>query len=315
MDFRKEFKIEPFDLSITYKDRLFFLGSCFAENISTYFENYKFQVSKNPFGIIYSPSAIERIIEIAIDQTDLPEKNSFKHNDLWSSFDSHSSLSHHDKDNHIQNLRNARLRTRDALQSSQVIFISLGTAWVYKDKVSQNYVANCHKLPQRNFHKELLNLETTTSILKRIIDKISALNKDIKIVFTLSPVRHLKDGFIENQQSKSILHLAIQESLSVGKNVFYFPSYEILLDDLRDYRFYASDFLHPNELALNYIWDKLIIAFFDEGTTRDLIKVEKIKKRLAHRFFNPESKDSQSFKRKTEQQIEELIKHYPHIKF
>lgn len=315
MNFRKEFKLEPSDLNIKYKDKLFFLGSCFAENISTYFENYKFQVSKNPFGIIYNPLAVERIIEIASAKIYKPHENSFEHNDLWSSFDAHSSLSNPDKEKHLQNLRNARLKTKHALVSSQVIFVSLGTAWIYKHLASQNYVANCHKLPQKQFHKQLLDLGTCTSVLKRIIKKIIALNEDVKIVFTLSPVRHLKDGFIENQQSKSTLHLAIQKSCSFNDNVFYFPSYEILLDDLRDYRFYTSDFLHPNELALDYIWEKLNVAFFEEKTSQDLIKVDKIKKRLAHRFFNPASKDSQRFKTKTQQQIEELNKYYPHIKF
>ena len=315
MDFRKEFKVKPSELKITYDDKLFFLGSCFAENISTYFEDYKFQVSKNPFGIIYNPNAIERIIDIATEQTYNPQDNCFEHNGLWSNFDVHSSLSSPDKEQHVDNLIKARSNTKEALVCSRVVFISLGTAWLYKHIASQNYVANCHKLPQKHFQKELLDLETTASVLKRTIEKILMLNREAKIVFTLSPVRHLRDGFIENQQSKSTLHLAIQQSLSLSNNIFYFPSYEILLDDLRDYRFYASDFIHPNKLALDYIWEKISTAFFDEKTAQNLARVDKIKKRLSHRFFNSESKESQSFKAKTQIQIGELNKQYPNIKF
>jgi len=315
MDFRKEFNIKSSDLKITYNDKLFFIGSCFAENISVYFEDYKFQVSKNPFGIIYNPKAIERIIEIATGHTYNPEENCFEHNDQWSSFDAHSSLSSPKKEMHFNNLKKARSETNKALVSAQFIFISLGTAWLYKHVSSNKYVANCHKLPQKQFKKELLDLETATSALNNIVKNILMLNKEAKIVFTLSPVRHLRDGFVENQQSKSTLHLAIQQCLNQNKSAFYFPSYELLLDDLRDYRFYASDFLHPNKLALDYIWEKISIAFFDEKTSQNLAKVDKIKKRLSHRFFNSESKDSQNFKAQTQLQIEELNEDYPHIKF
>ena len=315
MNFKTSIEITPYPFHISYHDNLLFLGSCFAENISAYFEELKFGVAKNPFGILYHPKAILKSIQISLEQNDNMLRDSFEYNGVWSNFHTHSDLSAISKREHIAMLEQAQSDLRHALKSSDIVFISLGTAWVYKHLGSQQTVANCHKLPQKEFQKELLDPETTATVLGHIVGEISKINPTVKLIFTLSPVRHLKDGFVENQMSKSVLHLSIQDVVKANTNVFYFPSYEILLDDLRDYRYYTSDFVHPNSLALDYIWEKLKSAFFDAKTLHTLKTVLAINKRLAHRFFNPEHPDNILFQQKTKEMISDVQKKHPHIKF
>lgn len=315
MEFKTTFHLEESDFKISHDDKLFFLGSCFAENMSIYFNRFRFQVETNPFGIFYHPLAIERLLDIALDENYNPSEFSFEYQNTWSNFDAHSSLSGSSEQQLISNLNTSKLKAEQALKTSDVIFISLGTAWVYKHKAKNKVVANCHKLPQNHFEKQRLDISIVVVTLENIITKITSLNPEAKIIFTLSPVRHLKDGFIENQLSKSTLHLAIQDSIGDFQQAYYFPSYEILLDDLRDYRFYASDFVHPNTLALDYIWEKLKDTYFDNQTLQTLAQVDKINKRLSHRFFNPGSIESQRFKEKTDELIFQLNQDYPYMKF
>lgn len=315
MKFKTTFDPKPFPFNVGYNDKLLFLGSCFAENISAYFERFKFQVVKNPFGILYNPNAIFKSIDLSIHSEIPITESSFEFNGIWSNYNTHSILSSVSKAEHFLKLEKAKSDLSKALKESNFIFISLGTAWAYKHISSKEFVANCHKLPQNHFKKELFDVETVNSILKKIIDNISTLKPDAKIIFTLSPVRHLKDGFVENQMSKSTLHLAIQHMVKNHEQAFYFPSYELLLDDLRDYRFYDSDFVHPNLIALDYIWTKIENLFFDDNTLQLMDKVDKINKRLAHRFFNPEHPEANDFQNKTENLILQVMQIFPFIKF
>ena len=306
MDFRTELKLKHYDFKISLHDRLFFLGSCFAENMGCYFDGYKFKSTINPFGILYHPLAVKKSVKIALDQSFNPLESAFYFNRVWSHFDAHSKLSSPDKNDLINALQQAKLKTNNNIKNANVIFITLGTAWVYRHIESNQIVANCHKLPQQNFVKELLSLEEIQKALSDTLNQILKVNPDVKIVFTVSPVRHLKDGFVNNQISKSTLHLGIQNILKKFNQVVYFPSYELLLDDLRDYRFYKNDSVHPSDLALDYIWSKLSDAFFDDMTKSTLVEVEKINKRLNHRFFDSESDAAKEFKQKTQKLIQEL---------
>lgn len=315
MDFRTEFKIKPFKHKITYNDKVLFIGSCFAENISGYFKTSGFQVEVNPFGILYHPKAIERSINIALDPNYNPEKFTFEHQGIWSNFDAHSSISATSNTALLENLIHSKRKTEQALKTSNFVFISLGTAWVYKHDKDDKIAANCHKLPQNLFSKQILDLETVKHSLENIINDIRSFNSKARIIFTLSPVRHLKDGFIENQISKSTLNLAIHEVINRHDCCDYFPSYELLLDDLRDYRFYDKDMVHPNAIALDYMWKKLTEVVFDNHTLSTLKKVNSINTRLEHRFFNPNSEASIRFKEKTEELIKSLQKSQPQIKF
>ncbi|MBS3738916.1 GSCFA domain-containing protein [Mesohalobacter halotolerans] len=306
MDFRTELKLKPYDFTISLNDRLFFLGSCFAENLGSYFDEYKFKSTINPFGILYHPLAVKKSVEIALDKSFNPLESAFYFNGIWSHLDAHSKLSSPNKNDLIHAIQQAKVKTIDNIKNANVIFITLGTAWVYRYIENNQIVANCHKLPQQYFKKELLSLEETQKSLSDTANQILKVNPDVKIVFTLSPVRHLKDGFINNQVSKSTLHIGIQSIVKKIDQAFYFPSYELLLDDLRDYRFFKNDKVHPSDLALDYIWSKVIDTFFDDITKSTLIEVEKISKRLNHRFFDSESEAAQKFKQKTQKLIQEL---------
>ena len=237
---------------IAYQSKILLLGSCFSENIGDKLSYFKFQSTQNPFGILFHPKAIENFITNAINEKKYLDDDLIFQNETWHSFDAHSSLSSVNK-NELLNKLNASISiTNRALKEASHIIITLGTSWVYRFIETDAIVANCHKIPQKKFLKKLLLVEEITKSLAAILVLLKSVNKDISVLFTVSPVRHLKDGFIENTQSKAHLIAAIHQVLE-HQNVSYFPSYEIMMDELRDYRFYAEDMIHPNKTAINYI--------------------------------------------------------------
>jgi lysophospholipase L1-like esterase len=271
------------------------VGSCFSENISQKLNYYKFKKFSNPFGILFNPVAIEKLITNAINEKQYSENDIFKLNERWHCFDAHSDLSSSDKNELLENLNTAVKLTNKELTEASHIIITLGTSWVYRFIKTDAIVGNCHKVPQKKFLKELLSVEEIFASLDNIVTLIKSVNATVNIIFTVSPVRHLKDGFVENSQSKAHLLAAIHQIVNPKNQVFYFPSYEIMLDDLRDYRFYNSDMVHPNETAVNYIWELFKHVWISENTTSVMKEVEIIQKGLAHKAFNPESKQHQQF--------------------
>jgi lysophospholipase L1-like esterase len=271
------------------------VGSCFSENISKKLSYYKFKKFSNPFGILFNPVAIEKLITNAINEKQYSENDIFKLNERWHCFDAHSDLSSSDKNELLENLNTAVKLTNKELTEASHIIITLGTSWVYRFIKTDAIVGNCHKVPQKKFLKELLSVEEIFASLDNIVTLIKSVNATVNIIFTVSPVRHLKDGFVENSQSKAHLLAAIHQIVNPKNQVFYFPSYEIMLDDLRDYRFYNSDMVHPNETAVNYIWELFKHVWISENTTSVMKEVEIIQKGLAHKAFNPESKQHQQF--------------------
>jgi hypothetical protein len=313
MKFRTELNIKQELPKITYKDNLLFLGSCFADNISQYFKQYRFNSVCNPFGTLYHPVAIANAIQIAL-------KEDYKHkvietNGLWTSYDVHSSLNRDTKKAFLENFKLKQAELNDQLTKTDFLFITLGTAHVYKHLQSETIVANCHKIPQKEFEKQLLSVDEIKTALEQTIQSLTSVNLSIKIVFTLSPVRYLRDGFEENQLSKSLLYLAIKNCVAKHDRLFYFPGYELVLDDLRDYRFYEKDLVHPNQMALDYVWEKLKETFFSTETLDILKRVEKINSRLDHRLFNPETATAKAFKNDTKKLIKTLTKDCPDIDF
>ena len=238
---------------IDYNSKIILLGSCFSENIGKKFRYLKFQSVQNPFGILFHPKAIETIIKNAINKKKYTEKDVFFLNERWQSFEAHSQLSYSSKEEILQQLNKASISTNKSLKSSTHIIITLGTSWVYRLKESGLAVANCHKVPQGKFQKELLSITEIIESIAVMISLIKEINPTINFIFTVSPVRHIKDGFIENQQSKAHLITALHQVIKSHENSFYFPSYEIMMDELRDYRFYKEDMIHPNNSAINYI--------------------------------------------------------------
>lgn len=300
---------------IDYNSKVLMLGSCFVENIGEKLEYYKFQSIINPFGILFHPLAIENLITNAINDKNYIEDDVFFQNEQWHCFEAHSKLSHPSKNSLLSTLNSKVKITQQYIESSTHIIITLGTAWVYRHIETDAVVANCHKVPQKNFLKELLSVEEILESLNATVALIKRENPRISILFTVSPVRHIKDGFIENTQSKAHLIAAIHQMVSPRDQVFYFPSYEIMMDELRDYRFYNEDMLHPNTTAINYIWEKFKFVWINTESQKICDEVEAIQKGLQHKPFNPNSNEHQKFLQKLEAKAKVLQSRFSHIKF
>ena len=314
MDFRTIVPISKATESITYYTSIVSLGSCFAVNMAQKFAYYKFPITVNPFGVLFHPLAIENILQHTIENSRYTAEDFFLHNELWHSFDFHSDMSQPSLKEAIQLANSQQIQLQQALQEASFCFITLGTAWVYIYNSTDTIVANCHKLPSQHFSKRLLSVEEITESLSHIIALLKQFNPPITIVFTISPVRHIKDGFFENQVSKSQLFAALYPLITDNKSL-YFPAYELLLDELRDYRFYANDMVHPSEMAINYIWERLVATYIETTIQVDMKQVDSIQKGLSHRPFNPETESHQQFLVQLQQKMEAFTMKYPHIRF
>ena len=298
---------------INYASNILLFGSCFVENIGDKLEYFKFQNLVNPFGILFHPKAIETLIADSVGKKKYSEKDIFFYNEQWHSFDAHSKLSNPSKEILLLELNSQLGLTNQKIQKASHVIITLGTAWVYRFVESQNIVANCHKVPQKQFSKELLSVEEIVQSFENMVRLIKKVNPDVAIIFTVSPVRHLKDGFIENTQSKSHLITAIHSILT--DHIHYFPSYEIMMDELRDYRFYAEDMMHPNHLAIEYIWNKFKEVWISEDSNKIMDEVDVIQKGLQHKPFNPNSESHLTFLQNLEKNKKKLQIKLPFIKF
>lgn len=300
---------------IDYHSNIMLLGSCFVENIGKKLKYFKFQNTINPFGILFHPKAVETLITNAINEKKYSESNTFFHNEQWHCFDAHSKLSHASKEDLIYSLNTQIKSTNKQINKSTHIIITLGTAWVYNYIKTKTAVANCHKVPQKQFEKELMSVDAILLSLKKIVELIKSLNTRASIIFTISPVRHIKDGCIENTQSKAHLIAATHQLIDKKNNIYYFPSYEIMMDELRDYRFYNEDMLHPNNVAINYIWEKFQSVWISDKALKTMKDIGAIQKGLQHKPFNPNSETHQKFIQNLEIKIKEIQSQFPNISF
>ena len=311
MNFQTQIPIPKSDFPIDYTSKLLSLGSCFAENMAEKFEYFKFENVVNPFGIIFNPISLEKLIFRSLHKKYFSEEDIFFHNEAWHCYEVHSELSNANKAEFLKILNQLIDSTNKQLQKLTHVIITLGTAWIYRHIETNEIVANCHKVPQKQFVKELLSIAPIEASLKNIIKEIHAVNSNCKFIFTVSPVRHIKDGFVENNVSKAHLISAI----NTLQNVNYFPSYEIMMDELRDYRFYAEDMLHPNQTAIDYIWIKFFENYVDEKEFGTMQHVCDIQKALYHRPFNPNSESHLKFLENLNQKINTIVKKYPQFNF
>ena len=298
---------------IDYNSKVLLLGSCFTENIGDKFEYFKFQNNRNPFGILFHPKAIENLSVRSIHRQKYLEKELFFYNEQWHCFDAHSQLSNTSKKDLIVTLNNSLEFTHQQIKQATHIIITLGTAWVYNLIETNRVVANCHKVSPNEFGKILLSIKEIKQSLTTIIKTVQSTNPKASIIFTVSPVRHIKDGFVENTRSKSHLISAIHQV--VTKQVFYFPSYEIMLDELRDYRFYKSDMLHPNATAVDYIYQKFQHVWVAVEATKTMEAVDAIQKGMHHKPFNKNSEAHQKFHEQLIQKQKIVKSQFNHITF
>ena len=301
---------------ISYASKIVLLGSCFSENIGDQLNYFKFQTVQNPFGILFHPKAIKELVANAIHEKTYTETDLVFQNERWHCFDAHSKLSAPEKKDVLSQLNKAITSTNTALKEATHLVITLGTSWVYRDTATHKIVANCHKIPQKKFSKELLSVQEITETLSEIITLIQSVNASINIIFTVSPVRHLKDGFVENTQSKSHLIAGIQTLFGNSKsNLHYFPSYEIMMDELRDYRFYSEDLIHPNTTAIRYIWERFTTTWVDEKAAEMMQEINTVQKGLSHRPFDVNSVQHQKFLTNLSSKIAKIATEFPLIKF
>lgn len=307
MNFTTPVNIKP-NKTIDHNSQIVMLGSCFAENIGKKLIDCGFNVVMNPMGILYNPISIFSTLSRIIEGREFTENELFQHNGLWASFMHHGSFSHSDKSEALRLMNEKLHEGHKQLKNATHLIITFGSAEVYEH--NGLVVSNCHKLPSREFTHRLLSIDEiiTSSI------SLSSLNPQLSTIFTISPVRYLGNGAHHGQINKATLLLAT-EQLCQTTGAKYFPSYEIMMDELRDYRYYAADMIHPSEIAVEYIFERFTTTYLTEEAIRTAEEVLKIKKSLSHRPLHPDSDEYIKFKKKLSQQIDAIVKKYPDIKF
>lgn len=285
MQFRTIIPAPQYPFHIQENDAVMLVGSCFSDNMGHYFDTHRFEVCSNPFGVLFNPISIDRALRFML-QPDLFDKNRYfyKYRDLWVSFAHHGRFSKEIFEDFEANI-DANLRQSAAfLRNTRYLFITFGTAFCYKFIPRDLIVSNCHKIPNHQFDRIRLDVKKIVTQWNSTLALLKESCPDMKVIFTVSPVRHLGDGAHENALSKATLLLAI-EKLVDNDYSFYFPAYEYLMDDLRDYRFYAKDLCHINDLAVNYLEERLAESFFSAETIERMVEIEKENRFLNHRRF------------------------------
>ena len=303
----------PFQL--THQQSVLCYGSCFAEHIAGRLQDRKFTTLLNPFGITYHPLQIAKGITEILENRTLTATEVFQHNELWQAFDFHSHFSHPDPAVALRQMNHSLRQAGDFLQQVDLLIVTLGTAYGFLEGKSGQVVNNCHKLPADHFERKRFDPKEMVEALERAFQLLKDRRPDLQVLLTVSPVRHLKDGMIENQRSKAALLLTAANLAERWEYIHYFPAYELVMDDLRDYRFYSHDMVHPNELAVDYIWSFFQEAFFGEPTQRLVQQLEKIKRASSHRPFHPNTESHQAFLRNQLAKIQDLQLKFPELDF
>ncbi|HTH55393.1 MAG TPA: GSCFA domain-containing protein [Cyclobacteriaceae bacterium] len=295
MEWRTELQVKPVKNKISLGHTIFTIGSCFSDEIGHLLLQNKFTVSKNPFGTIYNPLSIHQLLHFGLDNQ-FPKKDTYSTNkEIHFNYHFHSSFSSLSKDDLKDKVEKSIGDSHSFLKSADRIIITYGTAFGHYLRGTTNVVANCHKMPSINFDKSYIDQSTIVQSFQEFYNKIKSINPSVKFVVTVSPVRHLKDTLESNAVSKSLLRVSCESLANAYTDVDYFPAYEIMLDDLRDYRFYKSDLLHPSDDAVGYIWEKFVNAYFDEPAKKFIADWKKITNDLAHRPFQPRSEGHVKF--------------------
>lgn len=308
MSFRTDIKLAASAFKISYHDRLMLMGSCFSDNMGEQLNSIKMKVTSNPFGVSFNPFSIGQSLVSIVQKKQLIEVD--KNSDYYFSFDYHSSFSSTSKELVLDRINAALFNAHDDLKRSNVLFITFGSAWVYRHIAQNRIVANCNKVPNKEFVKELLTIENIVQNFNVVLAQLKDFNPNLKVVFTVSPVRHLKDGFIENQRSKAILLESVHRLVEVNPHCSYFPSYEIVMDDLRDYRFFKKDMLHLNDIGVDYVWEKFCDYYFDDQTKVIMNEVLALNAFLQHRSILDTDHES-----KKENELVKMKEKYPFLKW
>lgn len=301
MKFRFEFAIKKLPEPITHCHKLLLMGSCFSENIGKKLESYKFNSLQNPNGILFNPVSVAEALTDYIEAARFSEKDLFYYNEAWHSWRHHSRFSAITQKEALEKINASFGRAHEFLKEADYVFITLGSSWVYAltenalNARSGAVAANNHKGPDNWFGRRLMKADEVSTVLETVIQRLFAFNGNLKIIFTISPVRHLREGAVENNRSKAALIEAVHQLTDKFDKLYYFPAYELVIDDLRDYRFYAEDLVHPNYFATQYVWEKLVDACMNEKTKSVMEEVHAINLAYEHKAFNPGSEQHKKF--------------------
>ena len=303
--------INPLNQTIHYVNGLLFLGSCFADEIGSICRGLGFHALVNPFGVLYNPASIAQSMER------LQNGKPFGHDEVievgegqYCTFSHNTAFWRPSETNLLEQVNKSLAQAHEHFVKTQWVIISLGTSWAFRHKQSGLVVSNCHKLPANQFERVFLPVEQSLKYLSEIV----AQHPDKQFIFTVSPLRHLKDGLHENQLSKAALLLAVDQVCKAFCNAHYFPAYEILLDELRDYRFYKEDMVHPTEQAVHYIWERFADFAIDPKEKSAMKAASELKQMLQHKPVFPESEAYKLFELKKQQKIAEIREKYPEIR-
>lgn len=313
MEFRTKIKNVEARGSILHSHRIMMLGSCFSDNIGGRLQSALMRVDVNPFGTVYNPASILSEIGRISQGKEISADELFHANGMWNHFGFHSQFSRSSREEALTAMNERLMCAHKHLHECDVVMVTLGTSMVYEH--DGEVVSNCHKLPAREFRRRMLGVDEVKACLMKIIDVMQEASAQAKVIFTVSPIRHVSDGLEQNQMSKSILRVAVGETVArYPECCTYFPAYEIMMDDLRDYRFYSADMVHPSDVAVEYIWDSFKSTYFDEHTLQMVMRCERLSKRLAHRPMTDNREAIERFRLDTVEAVRTLVSEYPYIK-
>jgi hypothetical protein len=321
MDFHLAFSPKQLPQKIDHRHKLLLVGSCFTENIGDKLVAHKFAVLQNPNGILFNPVSVKEALGNYITNKIIGESELFYLNEGYHSWQHHSRFSGITAADAVTKINASTSAAHQYLKHADFLVITLGSAWVYEltEKAAGttvgNVAANNHKAPADWFNRRLLSNQEVIDLLDDMILQLQQFNPAIKIIFTISPVRHLREGFVENNRSKAALINAVHLATEKFEHTFYFPAYELVIDDLRDYRFYAEDMVHPNYAATNYVWEKFVTACIDEPSQELMKLINEINAAVNHKPFNPASAAHKKFVQVNLDKIKSLQKKYPHLNF
>ncbi|MEP6947964.1 MAG: GSCFA domain-containing protein [Ginsengibacter sp.] len=315
MELLLPFQVTPSPVKISYADKILFIGSCFTEEIGKQMQTLKFDVLQNPNGILYDPVSISSALVSYIDNKKYTEDDLFMLDEIWHSWQHHSVFSGMNKENVLRNISHSQFKAHGFLKTSSWLIITVGTSYNYQLKKSGERVANCHKAPQDFFEKKLLPVEEIIFNLSTAVSKVQFFNPQLKIIFTISPVRHVRDGVIENNRSKARLIEAIHSVREKMQNVFYFPAYELIIDVLRDYRYYKKDLVHPSDIALEFVFESFCNSFVDDAGKKLLEEIKMIVAAMNHKPFQRESVAHKKFMKAQMDKIRKIKSGLPSIDF
>lgn len=313
MDFRTIIDTPKSKIKISHQSKILMIGSCFATNIGKKLIENKFNLCLNPFGILYNPTSIAKGLALLMDGKEFTEGDVFLDKGLYNSFYHHSSFSHSSQEQCLNRINSSLQEAGQLLKKADILFITFGTSYVYEYLATSEVVGNCHKLPSKDFRRFRLSVSDIVKQWRNLLLELKTVNPKLEVIFTVSPIRHLRDGAHDNQLSKATLLLAIEKLSEIDSNTHYFPSYEIVLDDLRDYRFYAEDLIHPNNLAIEYIWNILKDTYLAKESEAIITEWNNIKRAINHRPFNEENEDHKEFLKQTLLRLNQFGAKYEYI--